>query len=237
MDPITKLILFMSGLFAASSTGMAQSPALPAILHVAPTSDFQITGDGRAAAWRLTDWLRLPPSGGQSPPLETKLKLLYSDSGIYCLFSCEDIKITSALKKDFANLYTEDVVELFLWPDEERPLYFEYELSPHNHELVLLVPNRHGDFFGWTPWHYEGARRVKHLTHVEPSGNSLRWTAEFFIPYALLKPLANVPARPGMHWRANFYRIDYDNGPAEWSWQPTLKTFHEYEKFGTLLFD
>ena len=38
------------------------------------------------------------------------------------------------------------------------------------------------------------------------------WRAEFFIPYTLLKPLQNVPPEPGTRWRANFYRIDHDEG-------------------------
>jgi hypothetical protein len=227
-------------LLIASSTGVSQPPTAsqgPALLPILPTADFPLTGQGSAAAWHRTEWLVLSPSEGHVPALETKVKFLYSDSGLYCLYSCEDIRITATLKSDFADLYREDVVELFLWPDETRDLYFEYELSPDNYELALLVPNRGGDFFGWMPWHYEGRRKVQHRTHLVPSGDKLRWTAEFFIPFALLKPLGNVPAHPGTRWRANFYRIDYDQGAAEWSWQPTVKTFHEFEKFGTLVFE
>ncbi len=38
------------------------------------------------------------------------------------------------------------------------------------------------------------------------------WTAEFYIPYALLKPIISGPPVKGSRWRANFYRIDYDHG-------------------------
>ena len=58
----------------------------------------------------------------------------------------------------FADLWTEDVVEIFFWPDEEMPVYFEYELSPRNYELPILVPNKAGSFLGWRPWKYEGER-------------------------------------------------------------------------------
>ena len=140
------------------------------------------------------------------------------------------------------TLYKEDVVEVFLWTDEAQPLYFEYELSPLNYELPILVPNHGGTFFGWRPWHYEGERRTRHATSVQggekKSGATIRgWTAEFFIPYALLKPLGNVPPKPGTRWRANLYRIDYDAAePRHWQWQPTSGSFHEYERFGTFLF-
>jgi hypothetical protein len=33
------------------------------------------------------------------------------------------------------------------------------------------------------------------------------------------------------------YRIDYDNGEAAYAWQKTHKTFHEYNKFGTFIFE
>jgi hypothetical protein len=53
----------------------------------------------------------------------------------------------------------------------------------------------------------------------------------------LLAPLQNVPPKPGVRWRANFYRMDYDDGiRTAWAWAPVGKTFHEYEKFGELVF-
>jgi hypothetical protein len=162
---------------------------------------------------------------------------LYSDSGIYCLFKCDDHKITATLKGDFLDLYNEDVVEVFFWTDEKMPVYFEYELSPLNYELPILVPNNKGDFFGWRPWHYEGERKTRHATHINGADEITSWTAEFFIPFALLKPMQNVPPKKGTQWRANFYRIDYDSGTSEWSWQKTRTNFHDYEKFGYIVFE
>jgi hypothetical protein len=130
-------------------------------------------------------------------------------------------------------LYNEDVVEIFFWTDESKPLYFEYELSPHNFELPILVPNSNGKFLGWLPWHYEGDRKTRHATRITDKA----WTAEFFIPYTLLMPLDNVPPVKGTKWRCNFYRIDYDSGSSEWSWQKTRINFHDFKKFGTILFD
>ena len=61
---------------------------------------------------------------------QTKMKILYSDSGIYNLFYCEDTFLTSTLREDFSDLFNEDVVEAFFWTDEKVTIYFEYELSP-----------------------------------------------------------------------------------------------------------
>jgi len=207
-------------------------------ITIKKTNDFTLTGDGSNANWNKTDWIILPKRDNPNISYQTKIKLLYSDSGIYCLYNCEDKKITSTLKEDFADLWTEDVVEAFFWTDEKTPMYFEYELSPMNYELPILVPNFHGDFLGWRPWHYDGDRRTRHAAHINKNGDAVEsWTAEIFIPYKLLKPMQNVPPQKGTKWRANFYRIDHDNGNTEWSWQLTRTNFHDYERFGTIVFE
>ncbi len=201
-------------------------------LKVKSTKDFEITGDSTGVPWKEATWVTLPHRGGDTKYL-TKLKLLYSTTGVYCLFYCEDEKITSTLREDFSDLYLEDVVEAFFWTDEATPLYFEYELSPNNFELPILIPNHNGDFLGWLPWHYVGDRKTRHATTI----TSKSWTAEFFISYKLLKPLAQVPPVKGTRWRCNFYRLDYDLGISKWSWQSTNGNFHQFEKFGTVIFD
>ena len=77
------------------------------------------------------------------------------------LFSGDDEKITSPYKNDFDNLFNADVFEVFFHPNPGEPLYFEYEISPLNKELVLFIFNRHGKFGGWMPWHYEDKKVVK----------------------------------------------------------------------------
>jgi hypothetical protein len=146
------------------------------------------------------------------------------------------------MTEDNLNLWTEDVFEVFLWPDESQTVYFEYEISPLGRELPILVPN-FGQQLGWLPWHYEGNRKIKKAISIsggeqKPKASIAGWTAEFFIPYELLKPLLNVPPKAGASWRANFYRMDYDDGHVTgWNWAPVSRSFHEYQKFGTLVFE
>lgn len=212
-------------------------------LTVSKTEDFTVTGDGRSTQWNKASWLPITVQKSSGDPVSTtKAKVLYSDRGLYFLFFCEDQKITATLEEDYAALYNEDVVEVFLWPDETVPLYFEYEISPLNYELPILIPNIHDRFYGWKPWNYEGDRRIQHATSVQGGEKKSHaviksWMAEFFIPYKLLQPLITGPPRRGDRWLANLYRIDYDKDYTTWSWQKTSGSFHEYKKFGTLLFD
>lgn len=230
MHVYIRSFFFCAGvLFPALLAGQVTSNS---ILRIAQTQDFEFNGEGTESQWLKTEWIILPHREGVKT-YGTQFKLLYSASGIYCLFSCQDEKIISTMKNDFADLWKEDVVEAFFWPDESVPIYFEYELSPTNFELPILVPNLNGKFLGWRPWHFEGDRKTRHAAQID----SHSWNAAFFIPYSLLKPLSNVPPQKGTKWRCNFYRIDHDAGSSEWSWQPVKATFHDIAAFGTILFD
>lgn len=210
------------------------------VKHVA---DFAVNGAGEDAAWQHADWLLLPLVNGAAT-YGTRAKVLYSDTGLYFLVENEDARLTCSALGDFDDLFTEDVVEIFLWPQQEHPVYFEYEISPLNAELPILVANHQGVFYGWQPWHYTGLRRTRHATRVcggeqQPMAAVRGWSTEIFLPFALLTGLGNVPPAPGASWRANIYRIDYDSGqPAQWAWCPdTGSNFHNYRQFGVFEFE
>ena len=218
------------------------APALKE-LHVPRTDDFELMGDGSAPAWRKADWVPLAARGAGGRTDETRIKVLYSPSGLYVLMDGADQKVTATFTEDFKDLWTEDVFEVFVWPNERDPVYFEYEISPLGRELPILVPNLGGKFLGWRPWHDDDNRKTRRATSavggtLKSGGTISGWKAEVFLPYALLTPLRNVPPEPGTRWRANFYRVDYDNGKtSQWDWARVGPSFHEFEKFGTLVFE
>lgn len=212
-------------------------------MSVKKTNDFEISGKGEASVWKQTEWRTLTRVGKGVSSYKSSVKVLYSDTGIYFLFGCEDNRLTCTKQRDFDDIYLEDVVEVFLWPDESQNIYFEYEISPLGVELPLLIPNNKGVFMGWMPWHYEGDRKIRAATFVlggnkVPMAEVKEWIAEFFIPFSLLKGLSNTPPVPGTKWRANMYRIDYDEKPAtEWAWcDKTGERFHNFREFGTVVF-
>ncbi len=212
-------------------------------LRIRRTEDFVVNGRGDASAWKKADWEPLNLRTVDGHKYKTHVKMLYSETGLYVLMEAEDRTITATMKADFLDLWNEDVFEFFLWPDERYPVYFEYEISPLGFELPILIPNFGGEFLGWRPWHYDGKRKTQTATTTiggpKQSGASVAgWKAEVFVPYDLLKPLQNVPPQPGTRWRANFYRVDYDDEKStSWDWARVGGSFHEFEKFGTLIFE
>jgi hypothetical protein len=211
-------------------------------LQVSSTEDFELTGDGSNPAWGDAEWVTLRKREPDGLPYETRVRMLYSDTGLYFLMDGTDREVTATMTEDFMDLWNEDVFEVFLWTDERFPVYFEYEISPLNHELPILVPNFDGEFLGWRPWHYDRKKtRKATATRGGPreSGAAITgWMAEVFVPYALLDPLRNVPPTPGTRWRANFYRVDHDDGrKTTWDWSPVGPDFHEFQSYGTLEFE
>lgn len=238
----TAALLCVAGLSAVPPLTQAPAQAQRPQLTVKPVDDFEVTGAGDNAAWRTTEWTQLRRRQPDGRPYDTRVKMLYSDTGVYVLMEGSDRKLTATMNEDFMDLWNEDVFEVYFWPDEQYSVYFEYEISPLDHELPILIPNFGGKFLGWRPWHYEGDRRTRKATTTidgpKESGATISgWRAEVFFPYALLRPLQNVPPKPGTRWRANFYRMDYDDGQrTQWDWAPVGESFHEYQKFGELIF-
>ena len=231
-----------SGLLVHAQHAVPADPSA-AVMLVHRTDDFTVDGRGSAPAWLKAEWQPLSPRVAADRPHATRVKMLYSPTGLYVLLDGEDSSLTATMNDDFLDLWTEDVFEFFLWPDERYPVYFEYEISPLGFELPILVPNFGGQFYGWRPWHYESKRKTQKAVAVRggpaKAGASITgWTAEVYVPYDLLKPLSNVPPKSGTKWRANFYRVDYDGGRnMSWDWVRVGKSFHEFAKFGTLVFE
>ena len=211
-------------------------------IEIAKCQDFDLTGQGVDQSWDLAEWTEMNILDDTEIKFKTKFKILYSENGIYVLAKCEDNIITTEYTKDQGDIWNGDVFEVFLQTDISSPLYFEYEINPLNVELAILVPNNEGTFFGWSPWHYEGERKIKKAVFIHDgiakSGAKIKgWTAEMFFPFSLFRGLKNVPPESGTEWRGNFYRMDYDTGSQiKWSWQTIGNSFHEYEKFGSLIF-
>jgi len=205
------------------------------------TSDFDISDTQQ---WDRTEWTEIPFLKGNGKRYATKAKLLYSGTGIYGLFRCEDGKLTATMQHDFMPLWEEDVVEVFLQPDISRTHYFEYEISPLNRELPLAIMNTAGNLNRWIPFQYPDDRETRHTVTVQggeqvPGAMVRGWTAAFFIPYTLMKPVLSEPPKPGSTWKGNLYRIDYDHEQEEtlWALFENSGNFHEYDRFGFFHFE
>jgi hypothetical protein len=247
--PLFQSLLFFSFLIsiAVFNTSPLPGQALSTLL-VQKTEDFTVTGNGSSQNWLETDWVELMQRTNHEndSKRKTSVKVLYSNTGIYFLFRCDDDLVSATITSHFKEIWREDVVEVFLWPDESEEVYFEYELSPLNYELPILVSKSDSGQSHWIPFEYSysdgDSRKAIHQTSATGgnlvSGEQIdEWRAEFFIPFELLIPLKNRIPKSGTTWRANMYRVDYDHGSTNWTWQPVTTNFHDIYNYGTFIFE
>ncbi len=236
----TKLqaLIFVT-LLGAATSALAHSIHVQDTLLVNKVLPFEIDGAGTNASWNTTNWVNLIQLDSSNLQYPSKFKILYTDSGVYVLFSGLDKKITSPYKNDFEDLFRADVFEVFFHPEPSTPIYLEYEINAYNAELVLLVPNLSKKTFGWAPWKYTGKKKVVKKVKVHEQNNEMyKWTAELYFPFKLFIPLQNLDVKKGVCWNANFYRLDYDDTKmVKWAWSPIVKSFHEFEKYGVIQFN
>jgi hypothetical protein len=225
------------------------------VIDVPKVIDFSLGEAGGAPQWKQTEWTQIPqrnitermsrniaPGPAETVGQEnlfTKVKVLYSNTGLYFLFRCEDRVLQATMSEDFKELWWEDVVEIFLWPDESKGVYYEYQISPLNY-IRFTKHNR--DFNRSNFLKFKNESRKYHDTSVEgggkKSGSSISgWTAEIFIPYDALEEGQHIRPEPGSIWRANLYRFDYDTGDrAHWEWAPVHGRNHRVDLFGMFHF-
>lgn len=55
----------------------------------------------------------------------------------------------------------------FFWPNDNIPVYFEYEISPMNYELPILISKEEEDLVRWRPFHYDEGRKTRYPTSVK----------------------------------------------------------------------
>jgi hypothetical protein len=85
----TSLALLMAAiggtLLLAGAAAARREPLSRNEMRVKPTTDFQVTGKGDAAAWTAAQWTPLNKRPGPGPAHSTGAKMLYSATGLYFL--------------------------------------------------------------------------------------------------------------------------------------------------------
>jgi hypothetical protein len=167
---------------------------------------------------------------GGAPALATRVELVDEDARLRVRFDCDDPEPWATIRADDGDLWTEEVVELFLAPGAATPLrYFELELNPLGARFDARVDCPFGDRRGLVADRSWSCRGLEASTSRRSGG----WTAELAIPWASLGDAAEHAST----WRINLFRIERRPGPeAEHSaWSPTFvepADFHRPARFG-----
>lgn len=197
------------------------------------------------AAWRAADTLPLVTNntpGGQKPKTATTVRVLWNPAFLYVSFKVETPRIEGTLTQHDGDLYTQDVVEMFIDPDGDGRNYLELNFNCLNTVLDWRYAQvRQGVDRNWAIPNSKTAVKLQGTANRHTDADT-GLTYEIALAWADIKAwsTAPIPPRQGDNLPINFYRIDYPpGGGAEelQSWNPTgAADFHRPDKFGKLVF-
>lgn len=213
-------------------------------------SNISLDGDVSKRAWQTLEEVQLVDTvTGKSPRQNTWAKFGYTDSHIWAAFHCEDTYIVANLTEhDHKDLWTENVVEVFLDPLRLGHIYYELQVNCRNtgfDGIIHLASGAEGvgaraGMQCFTDWNPAGFRHeVTGKGRFNGRANSDEyWDVELCIAFEELYMIGQLAPKPADRWRFNAYRVDSGPGGQElYAWNPTLMpNFHVSELFGILEF-
>lgn len=175
---------------------------------------------------------------------KTVARLLWDDQFLYFLAEMDDLDIYADTTQHNADLWNNDVFELFLKPSTTGLAYYEFEINAQNATLDLFFPSRgSGGMRRWAkkvPFHLETKVTLRGASTLNnPTDRDIGWIVEGRIPWSDFSLTGGKP-NPGDEWRFALCRYDYSvyNEDVETSSSAPLtkSNFHQYEDYSVLKF-
>ena len=228
--------------------------------YVAQRSLGSIVIDGKLdePSWQRAQWtpafVDIEGDRKERPAFLTRAKMLWDDKYFYIAADLEEPHVWATLTKRDAVIYRDNDFEVFIDPDGDTHLYYEFEINAHGTEwdLLLAKPYRDGGPY-INAWYIDGLKTAVQVwgTINDPSDTDQGWSVEMAFPLHVLQQ-ANSRRGPlaGQIWRVNFSRVQWELEVVEggyakvpgrsednWVWSPQgLINMHYPEKWGYVLF-
>ncbi|MFK7925382.1 MAG: carbohydrate-binding family 9-like protein [Bacteroidia bacterium] len=186
--------------------------------------------DGKSeAVWDLVPWTEsfvdIEGEGKLIPPYDTRLKMLWDEQGLYFLARLDEPHLQASLTESESVIFQDNDFEIFIDPDGDTHLYYEYEINALGTEwdLLMVKPYRDGGP-AISAWDIEGVQSAVYLagTLNDPSDRDQYWQVELFFPWRSLvecAPGKRIP-RDQDQWRINFSRV-------QWQWDVRQGRYHK----------
>ncbi len=187
----------------------------------------------------LSDWADVPRTrlfvrsdGKAFAKRPCTAALAWDDRNLYVAFDAADDDVLSPHTERDDDLWTKDVVEIYLDPGADGLNYYEFQVSPAGVVFDALFPKYRHNLARSRRWN---ARGLTAAARIHSGG----YTAELAIPFRALRHAPSRRPKPGDAWRMNLYRIDIhpDETGDYTAWTPPIVgDFHALDRFGTLVF-
>jgi len=176
---------------------------------------------------------------------KTSAKLLWDRENLYFFAEMEDTDLYADVTERDGPAWNNDVFELFFKPADDKPGYYEIEVSPANTILDMFLPRRdtggYGRFKSERPFEMKTAVKLKGtLNKWEDKDQG--WCVEGKIPWRDFLPTGGRPVIDEI-WKFALCRVDIsvDVEGQELSTNAPLNSlhyanFHRYEDYAKLKF-
>lgn len=149
------------------------------------------------------------------PKYKTRAKMLWDDKYFYVAAEIKEPHIWGKLTKRDAVIFHDNDFEVFIDPQGDNHLYYEFEMNALNTvwDLLLAKPYRDGApaINGWHIYGLKSAVKIYGSLN-DPTDKDNKWTVEIAFPWSVLKECAPRGRKPeaGDKWRVNFSRVNWD---------------------------
>lgn len=243
----TTLCCALMGSLLAAGLHAAESPPPNPWECRWAVGDITLDGTADESAWtnaQVIDNFALPWLQEDARPAKTatRARLLWDCEHLYFFAEMEDHDLYADVTEHDGLTWRNDVFELFFKPAEEKPGYYEFQVTPAGTVLDMFLPQRGSG--GYQRFKSEGTFHV--ATEIQLDGTlatrsdrDAGWSVEGRIPWRDFLRTGGPPAIEDT-WRFALCRYDYS---AEFD-EPELSTnaplskrdFHQHEQYAPLQF-
>ena len=226
----------------------ADAPSVPLVSsYDCRFTEDPVTIDGTPddAAWKnavTIDNFSMPWLGKNNEPAAkaTRAKILWDRENLYIAADLDDTDLYADITEHDAQIWDNDVFEVFLKPAIDKPAYYEFQVSAKNTQFDCFIPRR-GHVGRFRKLHDFGIESAVNLrgTLDDWTDTDKGWSVEMRIPWSSFMHTGGRP-EPGAEWRFALCRYDHDTSREK----PELCTsaplselsFHRHEDYAPLKF-
>lgn len=206
-----------------------------------------VDADWNKAAWKDIAPITLDYYMGAEPEHQPRVqaKIAYDDQYLHLIWKVEDRYVLARRTKNQQEVWRDSCVEFFFTPggDPQERGYFNLETNCIGVKLFgIHTTGRDGEKL--TEEQFATILIASSLKGpIDPEiAEPTTWTLEYKIPLSLLEKYTTIERpKPGVTWRANFYKIGDDTSrPHYLTWSPVTNArpaFHMPKFFGVLTFE
>lgn len=203
----------------ALTANAEEAPALLRFECAKASGAIVVDGSGDDAAWQDVEaidafrlWFTL-----DTPTSATSVKMCYDDDNLYLLYECDDPDVFTLYEERDAFLWESDVVELFVAPDDDSPIYYEFEFAPNGAIFDGRFVNRgSGGFRRWAAWDCDlQMKATVRGTLNDWTDTDEGYTVEVAIPRTAFSETIGDAPFTGQTWRFAAVRMEYSTALAK----------------------